>query len=335
MTKKFVHVLAVAVILSIAATAACVLMLPKEAPRVYKIGIVSGVDAFASIGEGLIAGMEEFGYKRDENVVYDFRRFQADTAGQELAIKEFIAADYDLIFTFPTGPTAQAKALTAGTGIPVVFGLATLEDTDLINTIREPGGNMTGVRYPGPELITARFEFMKELKPEMKNLLIAYDPTYPANNVALRILRPLAETAGVTLVELQVKDVAELEAGLAARSKLAKVGVDAVLIMPENLTQSPAGFPLIVAFAQKHKLPIGGNVPTQVDAGAVFSYIADNYETGKLSAPTVDKILRGTPPGTIPVITPEAVLKLNYKLATELGLTVSETFLRRADEVIR
>jgi putative ABC transport system substrate-binding protein len=129
--------------------------------------------------------------------------------------------------------------------------------------------------------------------------------------------------------------IEELKLALERLSAKQNIGIDAILIMPELITQSPLGWKIMAEFAAKHKLPIGGSAGFEADTGAVFSYIPNNFETGQSAAPLADKILKGTPAGSIMVITPDSRLRLNYKLAAELGLNVPEGLLNRADEIIR
>jgi putative ABC transport system substrate-binding protein len=304
-------------------------------PKVYRVGILSGVDAFASMADGFKAKMTELGYVEGKNIVYDLQKVNADPAGEQQALRKFVADKVDLIFVFPTEPAVAAKAATQGTDIPVVFAFANLEGVDLVKDVREPGGNITGVRYPGPDLAVKRFEFLRELMPNLKRLWITYDANYPATKSALEALRLAASSEGVTLVEVPITSVADIQADLQARAKLADIGMDAILIMPELLSQSPDGWAAISKFASEHKVPIAGSAGFEADTGAVFSYIPDNVETGKLAAPLADKILRGTPAGTIPVVTPESHLRINYALAQELGLAVPEGLLSQAAEIIR
>lgn len=81
----------------------------------------------------------------------------------------------DLIFAFPTPSAIAAKAATQGTKIPVVFAMATLEGTDIVKSVREPGGNITGVRYPGPETLTKRLEILAEMAPRAKRVWHAFN----------------------------------------------------------------------------------------------------------------------------------------------------------------
>jgi len=136
-------------------------------------------------------------------------------------------------------------------------------------------------------------------------------------------------------VEDPVNNIEELRAALEKRTVSGDIGIDAILMMPEILTQTPDGFSAILKFTAKHKVPIGGGLVYTVKRGALFSYAPDNIETGMLAAVLADKIFKGMPAGTIPVVTPEPYLRLNYKLAQELGLNVPEGLLSRADEIIR
>jgi len=90
-----------------------------------------------------------------------------------------------------------------------------------------------------------------------------------------------------------------------------------------------------MTFANDHRLPVGGGMDFTADAGALFSFVPGNREQGRLAAVLADKVFKGIPAGTIPVVTPEARLRLNYKVIQGLGLVVPEGLLSRADEIIR
>jgi len=307
----------------------------EKKPRVYRVGILSGAEPFAVIADGFKAKMTELGYVEGENIVYDFQTLNADRVGEERVAKKFVADKVDLIFAFPTEPALAAKAAAQGTNIPVVFALAGVEGTSLVETVHHPGGNITGVRYPGPESTVKRFEFLRELMPHAKRIFITYDPNYPNATSALKQLRPAVSSSGLKLVENPVNNVKELKAALQKRAALDDIGIDAILIMPDILNNSPDGFRAIHKFADEHKVPIGGGMDFTADLGAIFSYVPDNIDQGGLAATLADKIFKGTPAGTIMVVTPESHLRLNYKVIQELGLKVSEGLLNRADEIIR
>jgi putative ABC transport system substrate-binding protein len=307
----------------------------KKTQKVHRVGILSGAEPFANIADGFKTKMTELGYVEGKNIVYDFQKLNADPAGEQRVVKKFVVDKVDLIFAFPTEPALAAKAAAQGTDIPVVFALAGLEETGLVEKVYQPGGNITGVRFPGPENTVMRLKFLLELVPQAKRVYLIYDPNYPNAPSALGQLRPAALSLGITLVEDPVNNLEELQAALQTRAASDDIGIDAILIMPEILTQTPDGFAAILKFANEHKVPIGGGMVYTADLGAMFSFTPDNFEMGTLAATLADKIFKGTPAGTIMVITPDNHLRLNYKVIQELGLTVNEGLLSRAKEIIR
>ncbi len=121
-------------------------------PRVYHIGILSGLDFFADSVTGFKARLAELGYVEGQNIVYDLHKTNEEPVAEQKILKQFVDDKVDLIFVFPTEPALEAKAAAQGTNIPVLFANANIEGVDLVDNVREPGGNITGVRYPGPDL---------------------------------------------------------------------------------------------------------------------------------------------------------------------------------------
>jgi putative ABC transport system substrate-binding protein len=306
-----------------------------QSSKMYHVGIIYTQASFISIADGFKAKMTELGYEEGKNVVYDLQLVDKDANQAPKIVEKFVADKVDLIFAFATSAALAAKEGTQGTDIPVIFAFSTIEGSPLVNSVSEPGGNVTGVRYPGPELTAKRFELLHQMVPQLKRLYITYQADYPTSKYALEALRPAAEAAGVTLVEDIITKVEDISANLEARAKAEDIGMDAILIMPENFSQSPTGWAAISEFAAAHQLPVGGNTTTQASQGAVFSYAPDLTENGRQAALLADKIFKGTPAGTIPVVTPESQLHLNYKVAQQLGLTVPEGLLKQATEILR
>ncbi len=303
-----------------------------EEPRVYRVGILGG-GLMVAISDGFKAKMTELGYVEGQNVVYDFPEDQAD---MQAVAEQFVADKVDLIFTAGSTPAAlTAKAATQGTDVPVVFAYAGIEGNGLVDSVREPGGNITGVRYPGPETISKRLELLLEIAPQVKRVWIGYDKN--SSNIAptLEVLRPTASALGVTLVEVPATTPEELQADLAARNQLSDVGLDGIILMPDGFNYSSDGFAMISKFAGEHRIPLGASSLHMVEQGAVFGLSSDMIKVGELAAPLADKVLQGTPAGTIPVLTPNQDLYINYKVAQELGLNLDEGLLSQAAEIIR
>jgi putative ABC transport system substrate-binding protein len=302
--------------------------------RVYKVGILGGVEAFSFIADGFKAKMAELGYIEGKNILYDVQVANFDPAGLQGVLNRFVEDEVDLIFTFPTEPSLAAKQAIQGTDIPVVFSIAGIEGVDLVQSVRQPGGNITGVRYPGPDLVVKRFEILLELAPHIKRLYIPYDPNYPNGPPSLEALRPIAAAHGVTLIETQVASLEDIRTAFERLAESAGIGIDAIQILPEFITQTPAGWATISEFAKEHRLPLVGSMLSSADNGGVFAYCVDFFEVGQQAAPLVEKVLRGIPAGSIPLTTAEARLRINYKLIKQLGLEVPESLLIEAVEVI-
>jgi putative tryptophan/tyrosine transport system substrate-binding protein len=307
----------------------------QAAPKVYRVGILNGLDFFANTIDGFKAEMTKLGYVEGQNITYDVQKANFDPTKEQEILKKFVADKVDLIFVFPTEASLAAKAATQGTSIPVLFANAFVEGNDLIESIRQPGGNVTGVRFPGPDIAVKRLEILHELVPQAKRIWVPYQKDYPSVAPVLEVLRPAAVSLGLTLVEVPATSPADIQAELQARTQSADIGIDAILSIPEPLNVSPEAFAMISKFAVDHKVPMGGAFISAEGYGIVFGYLSDNVEVGELAAPLADKIFKGTPTGTIPVISPESHLGINYKVAQGLGIEVPEGLLSQADEIIR
>jgi putative ABC transport system substrate-binding protein len=318
---------------------ACVLLSgcgekPQE-KKVYQVGILCGFDTLVGIADSFKAKMTELGYVEGKNIVYDFQKTNFEPDKEQQILKKFVDDKVDLIFTFPTEVSLTAKTATQGTGIPVVFSYTTVEGNNLVDSVRQPGGNITGVREPGPDIFAKRLEILHDLAPQAKRVYITYNPNVPFVPPALDALRKASSLMNVTLVENPVTTVEEIKADLQARNKSADIGIDAILIMGEPTSVSPPALEAMINFAAEHKIPIGGLGAYTIGESIIFSYEIEIDDMGKLAAVQADKVLKDTPAGTIPVVTPEPHLLINYKVAQELGLNVSEGLLSQADEIIR
>lgn len=303
--------------------------------KVYHIGIVFSRSGFDDIADGFKAKMTELGYVEGENVFYDLQIVDGDRLTAQQISEKFVADKVDLILACGTGGAMAAKKATQGTDIPVIFTYSIIEGSPLVESVREPGGNITGVRNPGPELVSKRVEILREMMPQLKRLYIAYQADYPTSPSTLEALHPAVAAMGIDLVEVQITSVEDISADLDARNKAEDIGIDAILIMPEAISQSAEGWAAIKQFASDHNLPVAGNAFSQAEQGALFSYAATYQDNGTQAALLADKIFKGTPAGAIPVVTPEAQLLLNFTAAKQLGLTVPESILTQAFEIIR
>jgi putative ABC transport system substrate-binding protein len=304
---------------------------PKSG-KVYRVGIISGLDYFYDTAIGFKAGMTELGYVEGKNIVYDIQRTNFEPAKEEQILEKFIAEKADLIFSFPTEASLVAKKATAGTKIPVVFANANIEGVDLVKSVREPGGNITGVRYPGPDLAIRRFEITLELLPSAKIILLPYQRGYPNVTAQLAVLRPAAAAKGVELIEAPVAGAKGLQSYLGSHPDLK---VDAVFFIAEPISANLDAIRAVAKYAEKRKLPICGPPLILEGYGPVFGLSTDNLKVGRQAAVLADRIFKGEGAGRIMVVSAENYLIVNYKSAKMIGLKVDEGLLRVADQVIR
>ena len=306
-----------------------------DKPKVAHIGILCGLDVLSSAVDGFREKMAELGHVEGKTILYDIQRSNFDQTKDKKILRSFVDKKVDLIVALPTEAALEAKAAIRGTDIPLVFCQANIEGVDLVKSIREPGGNVTGVRFPGPDLTLKRFEVLHEMVPRAKRFWIPYWKDAPVVPSQLKILHPFAAKEGITLVESPFTDAAELEADLEKRSNDADVGFDAILFITEPLTTTSTAYPKIGQFAAERRLPVGGVQTSMGGYTTVFGVAADSFAAGKLAAQQAHKILKGVPAGTIPVMSAEIYLYIHYTAAQALGLNVPEGLLKQANKVIR
>jgi putative ABC transport system substrate-binding protein len=307
----------------------------EKKQKVYHVGILSGLGFFANTTDGFKEKMTELGYIEGSNIIYDLQNMNFDIAAYKSVLDKFVADKVDLIFVFPTEATQEAKAAAKGTGIPVVFASVFIEDTGIVDSVRQPGGNITGVRWAGPDIAVQHFEIMRELTPNATRMFIPYLKGYPIVKSQLEALRLAFSEAGMTMIELPASNAAELETEFNMKAESANSRTDVILMLAEPLCVSSDGFTVIGKFADEHNIPVGGSLISVGGHESVFGLIPQNIPAGRQAAYLADKVLKGAEAGTIPVVTAECFLQINFRAANKLGITVPEGLLSRANEIIR
>jgi putative tryptophan/tyrosine transport system substrate-binding protein len=303
--------------------------------KVYRVGILSGFEFFYPAVDGFKAKMAELGYVEGEHIVYDVQTAPVDIEAYRSIAEKFVADQVDLIFVFPTEASMEVKAATQGTNIPVIFDLAftDVEGIDLIESIREPGGNITGVRFPSSEIASKRLQILLELAPDAKQVFVPYFEGYPNVPGQLDAIDTLAESAGVTLVKFGTTNPEELQAELDRQA--ASDELDAILLLAEPISATPAFFTLLGKYSYEQKIPIGGTLISIDGYSTIFGLLPQAYQTGEHAAVMADKIFSGTSAGTIPVVTAEGLFTINVDAAQELDVTVPDGLLKQADEILQ
>src|SRR5215212_2914809 len=305
--------------------------------KVYHVGILSGLDAFSAAIDGFKAKLTEVGYVEGKNIVYDVQKTNVDMDAYTNITKKFVEDKVDLIFAFPTEAAMVAKAATQGTNIPVVFTLAFTDvpGVDIINSVRAPGGNISGVRFPSADIASKRLQILLELAPTAKRVFVPYLKDYPNVPGQLAVIRPQAQRSGVELVEFAAASPQELQTELDTFIATDGIGIDAILMIAEPLAITPPFYEVMGKFAYDHQIPIGG-APMSIgeNYSSIFGLLPDAKVTGEQAALLTEKIFGGLVAGTIPVVTADSVFQINYKATQTMGLMVPEGLLKQADEII-
>ena len=278
---------------------------------------------------GLRDGLQELGYREDQDFVLGVRFTQGNPAELPAAARDLVKSGVDLIVASGGGNAAKA-AQTATDRIPIVFlGESDPVGRGLVKSFARPGGNITGIADLEAELVPKKLEIFRELVPALKRVLLVYDATNAAAVERLVVYRDAARRLGLTLVE---KPVRSEEQARAAISGIRKGEVDGIF-SPRLLSLNIPG--LILEIAPKRAIPTMFDEAFFVERGALASYSANTYELGRQAARLVDKILKGAKPVDLPVEQPTRFeLVINMKTAKALGIKIPQSILLRADKVI-
>ena len=306
----------------------------EKTPR-YKVGVLCGLDFFADTFDGFKEQMTRLGYVEGENISYDFHTTNFEVAREEKILRRFLADKVDVILTFPTEVSLHAKQIAKGSGIPVVFANANVEGVDLVHSILEPGEGITGVRYPGPDIVVQCFEYMMTLLPEIRTIWTPFQRGYPIVDAQLEALREPLRQSGVTLLKAPLDHFEQVDPALKKLEKNGALEIDAIFTIAEPLTAHPVTGEVISGFARNHKLPAFGPQPLTPDAASILSITTDNLDVGRQAAQIVHKILMGSAAGNIPVVSAERYLHVNYRAARAIDLQIPEGILSQARKIIR
>lgn len=297
--------------------------------RLIKIGALTESWGPTPAIIGLRDGLQELGYRENEQFVIGVRFTQGNPAELADAARDLVRRGVDIIVTAEGGNTAKA-AQAATSQIPIVFmGGSDPVGIGLVRSLARPGGNITGTADLDIDLGPKRMELFRELVPGLKRVLLPYDATNAYAVAQMPAYRDAARRLGLTLIERPLRTEEEAHAAL---GKIRKGDVDGIF-SPRFLSLNIPGF--IHDTAQKQGIPTMFHGTFFVEHGALAAYSAADSQLGRQAARLVDKILKGARPGDLPVEQPTTFeLVINLKTAKSLGLSIPPSVLLRANRVI-
>lgn len=280
--------------------------------------------------DGLKQGLTELGYVAGRNIQLE-PRFAAGIYERlpDLAL-ELVRLNCDVIVTVGGAATAAAKKVTQT--IPIVMGYSGEPiEAGFIKSMARPGGNITGLSFFSSELAGKRLELLKSVVPKLSRVAVLSNPSHPGERLDWSEAQKGAKRLNIVLQYVAVKTPADFDDAL---SNLSQAGLDGIFIVPDALTISQRQ--KIADWSLRAKLPTMAAWSEYTKAGALMSYGPNLRDAFRRAASYVDKILKGGKPAGLPVEQPMRLeLTINMKTAKALGLTIPESVLIQADEVIQ
>jgi len=310
-------------------SAAIVQLAEAQQAKVYRVGVVLEGGPFYALINGLKDGLRDLGFAEGKQYVLEIRDLKGDRKAAEAAARSLEREKVDLIYVIANSLAIAAKRAT--TEIPIVFAVGSDPvATGLVESFAKPGGRLTGVHYVVGDLTAKRLEILKAILPGLRSVVMFYDPGNADAIAGAQSAREAARQLKIEILERHVASVQELRQSLIA---LRAQDADAYFHSNDGMVTSQAQF--IIDTARTKKLPTMFAEQGLATQGALVGYGVSYFEAGRLSATYVQRILTGASPKNLAVESLSKVgLAVNLKTARELGITIPQAVLLRADEVI-
>jgi len=321
----------------LSAMAAILVALPlasraQPAARVYRIGFLGAASASAPVSvrriEAFRRGLHELGYLEGKNIIVDIRWAEGDADRLPELARELIRLRVDVLVTQGTTATRAAKEATST--IPIVMlAVGDPIGTGLVASLARPGGNVTGSTFLGPQLYVKQLEMLKQSIPRIERVAMLMNPDNPINRSVVQGMEGTANAMKVALMQIEARGTTEFAEAFSA---MARHRVDAFVVIADPILN--ANLRAIADLALKQRLA-GASGREFAESGGLFGYGPNVNELWGHAPRFVDKILKGAKPADLPV---EQATKfefvINLKTAKALGITIPQSLLARADQVI-
>jgi putative ABC transport system substrate-binding protein len=301
-----------------------------QQPKLPIIGYFGATTATAQKQwvDAFLQRLSELGWIEGRTVAIEYRWGEGRSERIAQVAAELVQSKVDVILAGGTAPAVASKQATAV--IPIVFGLAgDPVGTGLVASLARPGGNVTGLSDQAVDLAGKRLEILRELIPASRRLGILANPEYPGLKTEMNEIQEAARTLGLDVTTSEIHQALDI----APAFDMLRGRVDAIYTVGDPLLNSQRAS--IGTLALRAQLPTIFIQREYVDAGGLVSYGPNIPSMFRRAADYVDKILRGAKPGDLPVEQPTKFdFVINLTTAKALGISVPQTLLATADEVI-
>jgi putative ABC transport system substrate-binding protein len=305
----------------------------QQAGRTWQLGIlVTGPPPSSDNPylDALKQGLDEHGYVQGRNLAYVIRAAEGRSDRLPKLAAELVQLNVDAVVTI--GSEATRAALAQTHSIPIVFvGPSHPVEEGLVGSLAHPGGNVTGLTSQQSDIVAKTLQFLLDLVPTLSEVAVVWNPTIPSSALLMRDVEDAAVRLRVRIVQVTMAKEDDLAPALAT---IARVLPGAVLVHSFPVTIGAA--PQIAEFAIKHRLPTISTNAGAARRGLLMSYGPNFLDLERRVGGYLDRIFKGAKPADLPVEQPTKFeLVVNLKTAKALGLTIPQSLLLRANEVIQ
>lgn len=274
-------------------------------------------------------GLQKLGWHEGTTIVFETRYSEGKPERLPALAAEMVQANIEVLVTWAAQPIEAARKAT--NTIPIVMaGVGDALGPGYVASLAHPGGNVTGLTLVATDQSSKRLQLIKQVVPDIVRIAVIWNSGASGHRFQMKELEPTAPSFGIALQSLPV--VNEDEIGTALRAA-EEANAQAIIVMEDPMIQSNRT--RIAEFAMRKHWPTIGEFRPIVDAGGLMSYGPDTIDMWRRAAGYVDKILRGSNAGDLPVEQPiKYELAINLKTAISIGLTISPTLIAVADVVI-
>jgi putative ABC transport system substrate-binding protein len=304
----------------------------QQPGKISRIGFLGNSTAAleANLVEPFRQGLRDFGYVEGKTLFIEYRWAEGKYERFPALIAELVALKVDVIVTAGT-PATQAYQ-KAKTSVPLVMiAVGDPVGTGIIASLNRPGGNITGLTSISPELEGKRIELLREVIPKLSHIAVMWNPKNAYHAIENKEVENVAAALRMKVLYLGVEAQEQLDNAFA---QILKERPGALLVLADRLFLHNRA--RIMDFATKHRLPGVYAYLELVEAGGLMSYGPSYADMHRRAAIYVDKILKGAKPADLPVERPmKFELVVNLKAAKQIGVTIPQSVLYRADKVIK
>ena len=317
-------------LLGVLVTVVAVPFVQAQQRPMHHVGLLwLGSAETSNLRQELVDGLRSQGFLEGSNLTIEDRSSVSRYDELDDIARRLVESKPDAIVTYGATATRAVRKATSAIPIVMITGGDPVE-MGFVASLSHPGGNVTGLTMMGDELSAKRVELLKEVVPRIRKVAIMFNPASPAEANSLRVAEQAARSMSLQAYAAEVRVPDDLETSF---SDMSRAGVDALVVV--GSTMLFAHRQRISDLAKLHELPIVSNTSEYAEAGALLAYGPDVAFTFKQASTYVAKILTGASAANLPFEQSSKLrLAVNLKTAQALNLTIPQTVLLRADQVV-